>query len=493
MIAGTATHRFAAPEAAPPLLTLAAFGYDGAGHAGRAEVAMSGRSCLSIVLAAGEGTRMRSATPKVLHAIAGRALIAHVLLAVRDAGGTATAVVVGPASDAVAVEAKRLVPETEIFVQSERRGTAHAVLTAKPAIARGADDILVIFGDTPLIRPRTLGQLRAALQDGAAVVVLGFRPANPAGYGRLVMENGKLVAIREEAAASAHERAHGLCNGGVMAFSGKHALDILERIGDDNRKHEFYLTDAVAIACGAGLKTAAIEVEEDEVRGINTKTQLAEAEAVLQGRLRKAALEAGVTMTAPETVFLCADTKLGRDVTIEPHVVFGPGVTVEDGAVIHSFSHLVGAQVGAGASVGPFARLRPGTRLGKGSRVGNFVEVKEAVIEEGAKANHLTYIGDARVGAGANVGAGTITCNYDGFAKHRTDIGKDAFIGSNSALVAPVKIGDGAYVGSGSVITADVPADALALGRGRQVVKEGFAARLRKSKDKGNKASGQDD
>jgi bifunctional UDP-N-acetylglucosamine pyrophosphorylase/glucosamine-1-phosphate N-acetyltransferase len=264
-----------------------------------------------------------------------------------------------------------------------------------------------------------------------------------------------------------------------MALAGKTALAILKRIGNHNRKAEFYLTDAVEIARGMALRAVAVEVEEDEMRGINTKKQLAEAEAVAQQRLRQAALEAGVTLVAPETVYFCADTKFGRDVVVEPFVVFGEKVTIEDGAVIHSFSHVAGAHIGKGVSVGPFARLRPGTRLGEGARIGNFVEVKEAVMEAGAKANHLTYLGDVSVGANANIGAGTITCNYDGSAKHRTEIGGDAFIGSNSALVAPVKIGDGAYVGSGSVITRDVPADALALGRSRQVVKQGWAARLR--------------
>jgi bifunctional UDP-N-acetylglucosamine pyrophosphorylase/glucosamine-1-phosphate N-acetyltransferase len=294
-----------------------------------------------------------------------------------------------------------------------------------------------------------------------------------------VTQGDELLAIVEHADADEQQRAIPLCNGGLMAFDGCAALEILQRIGNDNRKGEFYLTDAVAIARGMKLRTMALEVTEDEVSGINTKAQLAEAEAALQGRLRQAALEAGVTLVAPDTVHLAADTKLGKDVTVEPYVVFGPGVTVEDGATIRSFSHLQGAHVGQGAIVGPFARLRPGAKLEQGVHIGNFVEIKEALIEAGAKANHLTYIGDARVGAGANIGAGTITCNYDGAAKYRTDIGKGAFIGSNSALVAPVTIGDGAYVGSGSVITANVPADALALGRGRQTVKEGWAKRLR--------------
>ena len=446
-----------------------------------------GRTCLAIVLAAGEGTRMHSSLPKVLHRIAGRTLLSHVLASMSDAGGMRSAVVVGPGHEAIAAEAKTVVPDAEIFIQTERRGTAHAVLVAKSAIARGADDILVIFGDTPLIRPQTLDKLRAALAGGAAVVVLGFRLADPTGYGRLITEGDTLVAIREHADASAAERAITLCNAGLMGFSGRYALEILEQIGSDNRKNEFYLTDAVAIARRMGRKAVALEVMEDEVSGINSKAQLAAAESQIQQRLRQAALDAGVTLVAPETVFLAADTKLGRNVTIEPYVVFGPGVTVEDGATIRSFCHIDGAHIGEGAIVGPYARLRPGANLGEKVHVGNFVEVKEATLEAGAKANHLSYIGDARVGEGANIGAGTITCNYDGAVKHRTDIGKGAFIGSNSALVAPVKIGDGAYVGSGSVITRDVPADALALGRGQQTVKEGWVKRLRGLKSAGKK------
>jgi bifunctional UDP-N-acetylglucosamine pyrophosphorylase/glucosamine-1-phosphate N-acetyltransferase len=440
---------------------------------------MSGRTCLTIVLAAGEGTRMRSSRPKVLHEVAGRSLLGHVLTA---AGTASIVVVLGPEHGDVSDETRLFAPKSQVFVQSQRRGTAHAVLAAKAAIEQGADDILVVFGDTPLIRPQTLARLRGALADGAAVAVLGFRPADPTGYGRLITQGADLLGIVEHADASESERAIALCNGGLMGLDGKVALKILERIGNANRKGEFYLTDAVKIARDMGLKAVALEVTEDEVSGINTKAQLAGAEAVMQQRLRQAALESGVSLVAPETVHLSGDTKLGRDVTIEPYVVFGPGVTVEEGATIRSFSHLSGAHVGRNAIVGPYARLRPGAKLEEGVHIGNFVEVKEATIETGAKANHLSYIGDARVGAGANVGAGTITCNYDGSAKHRTDIGKGAFIGSNSALVAPVKIGDGAYVGSGSVITADVPADALAIGRGRQTVKEGWAKRLRELK-----------
>jgi bifunctional UDP-N-acetylglucosamine pyrophosphorylase / glucosamine-1-phosphate N-acetyltransferase len=449
---------------------------------------MNARTCLTIVLAAGEGTRMRASRPKVLHAIGGRSLIAHVLAAAGTAGG-AQAVVVGPAQEAVVAAVKAAMPGAELFVQAERLGTAHAVLAAKPALARDADDVLIVFADTPLVTPQTLTRLRGALAQGAAVAVLGFRPADPTGYGRLIVgPDVGLSAIREEKDATAQERAIGLCNAGLMALRGDTALAILERIGDDNAKREFYLTDAVAIARGLGLAAVALETEEDEVRGVNTQAQLAEAEAVLQRRLRAAAHDAGVAMAAPETVHLSADTRLGRDVVIEPYVVFGPGVTVEDGAVIRSFSHLEGATVGRGARVGPFARLRPGARLEADVHVGNFVEVKEARLAAGAKANHLAYIGDASVGEGSNIGAGAITCNYDGATKHRTEIGKGVFIGSNAAMVAPVRIGDGAYVGTGSVITSDVPADALALGRSRQVNKDGWARRLRSLISAGRKS-----
>jgi bifunctional UDP-N-acetylglucosamine pyrophosphorylase / glucosamine-1-phosphate N-acetyltransferase len=450
---------------------------------------MSGRTCLAIILAAGEGTRMRSSLPKALHQIGGRTLIEHVLRSASQAGCGETAIVVGPDHDAVAAQGHKVAPNAQIFEQRERRGTAHAVLTARKVIARKCDDILVMFSDTPLAQSETLKRLRDALSGGAAVAVLGFTPANPAGYGRLLMRGPELLAIREERDASAEERNIAFCNGGLMALAGKHALAILDRIGNANAKGEYYLTDAVAIARDMGLKAIAIETSEDDVRGINTKAQLAETEAVLQQRLRAAAMDSGVTMIAPETVFLSVDTKFGKDVTIEPNVVFGPGVTVADGAMIRSFSHLEGAHVGKGARVGPFARLRPGANLGKDVHVGNFVEVKEATIEAGAKANHLSYIGDARVGEGANVGAGTITCNYDGVAKHRTDIGKGAFIGSNSALVAPVKIGDNAYVGTGTVVTKNVPAGALAIARAKPTIKEGWAKRLRQVKALGKKVA----
>jgi bifunctional UDP-N-acetylglucosamine pyrophosphorylase/glucosamine-1-phosphate N-acetyltransferase len=451
---------------------------------------MTARSSLTVVLAAGEGTRMRSSLPKVLHPVAGESLLSHVLRAAPNGGGASLAVVVGPDHQAVADETRRVRSDAMTFVQRERLGTAHAVLAAREAIADGAEDLLIAFGDTPLISAETFERLRAPLKNGATLAVLGFRAADPTGYGRLVVENGKLAAIREQADASAEERKITLCNAGVMAFDGRKALGILDEIRNANAKGEYYLTDAVAIVREKGLEAVVIETSEDEVRGINTKAQLAEAEAVLQARLRKAAMEAGVTLIAPETVYLAADTKFGRDVTIEPFVVIGPGVTIGDGAVIHSFSHIVEATIGKKVSIGPYARLRPGTSLGDGSRIGNFVETKAAILEEGVKVNHLSYVGDAHVGANSNLGAGTITCNYDGFLKHKTLIGKGAFIGTNSSLVAPVKIGAGAYIGSGSVITKDVPDDAMAVERSPQVTREGGAARYRQIKMKAKAAKG---
>lgn len=445
---------------------------------------MAGRTSLTIVLAAGEGTRMRSTIPKVLHPVASRSLLSHVLAAAPNGKDARLAVVIGPHHNSVADEARRCRADVETFIQQERQGTAHAVLAARKALARGADDLLVAFGDTPLISAATFERLRGPLKKGAALAVLGFRAADPTGYGRLLVENGRLLAIREEADASPQERAVTLCNAGVMAFDGKSALAIIEKIGNANKKGEYYLTDAVAIVREMGLEAVVIETSEDEVRGINTKAQLAEAESVMQARLRKAAMEAGVTMIAPETVFLSADTKFGKDVTIEPFVVLGPGVSIADGAVIHSFTHIIQSSIGKNASVGPYARLRPGTSLGEGVRIGNFVEAKAATLDAGAKVNHLSYVGDAHVGAGANIGAGTITCNYDGFSKHRTEIGAGAFIGTNSSLVAPVKIGSRAYIGSGSVITRDVPDDAMAVERSQQTNREGGAARYREIKTK---------
>lgn len=441
---------------------------------------MSNRSCLSIVLAAGEGTRMKSALPKVLHPIAGLPMLAHVVRAVEAAGRGDVAIVVGHGAEKVREAAAGFAPGARFFIQSERLGTAHAVLAAREALAQGHDDVLVVFGDTPLLDPAELVAARARMQEeGAAVVVLGFRPDVPGAYGRLIESDGRLVAIREAKDCSIEELAIDFCNSGLMAIDGRHALDLLEAVGNDNAKGEFYLTDIVEIANARGLKAVASETSADSALGINSRAELAQAEAVWQQRRRREMLLSGVTMQAPETVHLCHDTEIGPDALVEPNVVFGPGVTVEGGARIRAFSHLEGATVAAGAEIGPFARLRPGADIGTKAKVGNFCEVKNAAVEEGAKVNHLTYVGDARIGAGANIGAGTITCNYDGSNKHHTDIGAGAFIGSNSSLVAPVSIGVGAYVASGSVITGNVPDDSLAFGRARQVVKEGRAARLR--------------
>ena len=448
-------------------------------------MSLDARRCLTVVLAAGEGVRMRSSRPKVLHAVAGRPMIAHALAAARDAGAVDVAVVVGPGREDVAEAARQAAPGAEVFVQSERRGTAHAVLAAREAIARGYDDILVTYADIPLIRSETLLALRAALAEGADLVALGFAPADPTGYGRLIEREGRLVAIREHKDATGEERKARLCNAGPVAFRGDRALAMLEAVTPDNAQKEYYLTDLVEIAAARGLAAQALEADEAEVMGVNDRVQLAAAEAAMQARLRRQAMVAGATLVAPETVFFSWDTKIGRDVLIEPHVVLNLGVVIEDGATIHAFSHFERTAIGAGAEIGPFARLRPGADIGAKAKVGNFVEIKKSTVEAGAKVNHLSYIGDARIGSGANIGAGTITCNYDGFGKYKTDIGAGAFVGSNSSLVAPVTIGDGAYVGSGSVITKDVPADALAVARSRQEAREGWSKAFREAKKKG--------
>ena len=436
----------------------------------------------AIVLAAGEGTRMRSKRPKVLHEVAGRSLLSHVLTAVREAGAERVSVVVGPGRDDVAAEALRVVPHSQPFVQAERRGTAHAALAARTAID-GATNVLILFGDTPLIRPATITALATASLGGAAVAVVGFEAANPTGYGRLLTgPDGSLEAIREERDASAAERDVRFCNGGLMALAGAHALALLEAVGNDNAQGEYYLPDVVALARARGLAATVVMADEVEVLGVNDRAQLAAAEMIAQERLRTAAMYAGVTLLDPSSTFLSADTEIAADVVIEPHVVIGAGVRIAAGTTIHAFSHLTGAMIGENCSIGPFARLRPGTIVAAYGRIGNFVETKAAQIGAGAKVNHLTYVGDAIVGAGANIGAGTITCNYDGYAKFRTEIGAGAFIGSNSSLVAPVRIGDGAYVASGSVITADVPGDALAIARSRQIEKAGWAELFRSEK-----------
>lgn len=436
-------------------------------------------STLAIVLAAGEGTRMKSALPKVLHKVAGVSLLAHALSSVRSAGIARAAAVIGPGQQGVADEALRMLPDVALYEQTQRRGTAHAVLQARASIDKGADVVVVLFGDTPLVQPESIRRMTDAVRAGAGVAVMGFRAKDPTGYGRLLTDGEELLAIREHKDATEAERMVTLCNGGAMALSGPHALAMLDAIGNDNAQGEFYLTSAVEIARARGLPTTFVEVDEVEAFGVNDRAQLAGAEHVAQDRLRRAAMLAGVTMIAPETVFLSQDTVLGRDVLIEPNVVFGPGVTVADGAVIHAFSHLEGASIGPGGAVGPFARLRPGAALGPGVKVGNFVEIKNAAVGAGAKISHLSYIGDAKIGAEVNIGAGTITCNYDGFRKFTTEIGDNAFIGSNSSLVAPVRIGHGAFVGSGSVVTKDVAPDALAVARGQQFEKQGWAKSFR--------------
>lgn len=430
-----------------------------------------------IILAAGQGTRMNSERPKVLHKIAGAPLFAHTLTAGRALDPERIVLVAGFGADAVRASAQEFAPDIDVVVQEEQLGTAHAAAQARDALARFAGDIFVLYGDTPFIRPQTL-QAMADARKRAAVVVLGFEAADPGRYGRLVVRGDALERIVEYRDASEAERAIRLCNSGVIAADAATLFDLIEAVGNDNAAGEYYLTDIVALACARGLGAGYVVCDESETMGINTRAELATAEAAFQTRARAEALENGVTLQAPDTVYFAHDTFIGRDSEIGPHVVFGPGVTVESGAQIRAFSHLEGCHIGAGATIGPFARLRPGAEIGNDAHIGNFVEIKAADIGEGAKVNHLSYIGDARIGNRANIGAGTITCNYDGVFKHHTDIGADAFVGSSTMLVAPVSLGAGAMTASGSVITQDVPAGALALGRAKQVNKPGLATRL---------------
>jgi len=436
-----------------------------------------------IILAAGEGTRMKSALPKVMHKLAGQSLIGHVLTTVSDIGAGTCAVVVGPGMEMVANEARGFLPEAQIFTQHDRRGTADAVAKAEAGFAGFDGTILILYGDVPLVGADSLRALAQAASDGETIAVLGFRAADPTGYGRLICDRqDRLTAIREELDASAQERAIDLCNSGIMAMPSRHLWRLIGKIGNDNAKGEFYLTDLIALAGADGVACVVRECGENEVAGVNTRVQLAALEGQLQRELRQQAMLGGATLIDPETTYLSADTKIGCDVTIEPNVFIGPGTTIEDGATIRAFSHIEQTHIGRNVIIGPFVRLRGGTELAEDVRVGNFVEMKNAHLDKGTKAMHLTYLGDARLGPKVNVGAGTITCNYDGFDKHMTHIGAGAFIGSNSALVAPLTIGEGAYIGSGSVITKDVPGDALAVGRGRQEMREGWAARYRQKK-----------
>jgi bifunctional UDP-N-acetylglucosamine pyrophosphorylase/glucosamine-1-phosphate N-acetyltransferase len=438
----------------------------------------------AVILAAGSGTRMRSAIPKVMHPLAGRPMIFCVLEALRPLAPAVSLAVIGRGMQAVA----RALAPLECVVQEPPLGTGDAVRRAAGALAPhlapagGIEDVLVLYGDTPLIEPNSLRGLIAERRraPAAAVVVAAMRPEDPGPYGRLVLgQDGSLERVVEAPDAGPQEAAIGLVNGGIMAIAARPLLALLEALDRGNAKGEFYLTDIVGIARREGLLCRALELPAQELIGVNTRAELAQAEALMQARLRRNAMDAGATLIAPETVFLSADTLLERDCVVEPHVVFGPGVRVGEGAQIRSFCHLEGAVIGKGAKVGPFARMRGGTLLEEKVEIGNFVELKAARIGKGAKAKHLSYLGDSEVGERANIGAGTITCNYDGFEKHRTVIGEGAFIGSNAALVAPIVVGAGAYVAAGSTLTEDVPPDALALARGRQVEKPGRAAAIR--------------
>jgi UDP-N-acetylglucosamine diphosphorylase/glucosamine-1-phosphate N-acetyltransferase len=446
---------------------------------------MSHRENAVVLLAAGLGTRMKSALPKVMHRIAGRPMIQSVLDTVTTLSPARIVVVVG---EGMADVAKAVAPHPTV-IQEPRLGTGHAVMAARSELADFTGTVLICYGDTPLVTVETLQRLMAAseTEPTPAVTVLGFRPADPGAYGRLIVgDGGMLEAIVEAKDATPAQLAVPLCNSGVIAVDGRILCSLLDRIGNDNAKGEYYLTDVVGIARADGLVCRVVEGEEDEFLGVNSREDLARAEQVMQATLRRRAMAAGATLIDPASVYFSWDTRLGQDVVVGPSVFFAPGVSVGDSVEIRPFCHFEGVSIAAGAQVGPFARLRPGAQIGEGAHIGNFVEVKNATVETGAKINHLTYIGDASIGAGANIGAGTITCNYDGFFKDRTVVGAGAFIGSNTSLVAPVTIGDGAIIGAGSVIAKDVTADALALTRGPHAEKTGWAAdfRQRRSAEK---------
>ncbi|MBB5698846.1 bifunctional UDP-N-acetylglucosamine pyrophosphorylase/glucosamine-1-phosphate N-acetyltransferase [Sphingomonas yantingensis] len=443
------------------------------------EQSFPNRPIAAIVLAAGRGTRMKSDLHKVLHPIAGKPMLLHLLDSVATLGAERQVVVVGDRREQVETA---VAGRADTAHQAEQLGTGHAVAQAEAALAGFSGDVLILYGDVPLVRAETMRRMldRLHAADSPACVVLGFRPEDPGAYGRVIADDaGRIDRMVEFKDASADERAVTLCNSGLMAVRAVDLFGLLARVGNDNAAGEYYLPDIVMLAGRDGRASAVIETAADEVDGVNSRGELARLEAKWQAARRVQAMADGATLIAPETVWFAHDTVLGRDVIVEPNVWFGPGVTVADGVVIHGFSHLEGCTIASGAEIGPYARLRPGADIRAGAKVGNFVELKKAVLGEGAKVNHLSYVGDADVGAGANIGAGTITCNYDGYLKYRTTIGEGAFVGSNSALVAPVAIGAGAIVGAGSVVTADVPADALALARGRQEVREGWAARFR--------------
>jgi bifunctional UDP-N-acetylglucosamine pyrophosphorylase/glucosamine-1-phosphate N-acetyltransferase len=446
---------------------------------------MTERKLAVIILAAGHGTRMKSARPKVLHEIAGRPMLSHVLESVSRLAPERVVVVVGPdMPDVIAI-----VGSHEAVVQNERLGTGHAVLATRSVVepifgSDGPFDLLIVNGDAPLIGSDTLAEMRGAAQkQDVPFVCLAFSPDDTTGYGRVILDReGRLARIVEHADANEAEQAVGLCYAGMLLADGRALYELASRISNDNAKGEYYLTDVFGLARAEGLTVQVIEAAPNEVLGVDDRIKLAQAERILQACLREKAMARGVTMVDPDTVWLSWDTDIASDVRIEPNVYFGPGVRVETGAEIKAFSHLEGVSVGAGAQIGPFARLRPGTVLEDGVRIGNFVEVKNSSLAVGAKANHLSYVGDSTVGEGANIGAGTITCNYDGFAKHKTEIGAGAFIGSNTALVAPVRVGERAIVGAGSTITRNVEDDALAIARGKEVSVRDGARRFRSNK-----------
>jgi bifunctional UDP-N-acetylglucosamine pyrophosphorylase/glucosamine-1-phosphate N-acetyltransferase len=449
------------------------------------------RARAAVILAAGRGERMKSPLPKVLHPVGGRSMIDHAIDAALALGCERVVVVVGAHSPEVRAHVAARIGEASIAVQDPPLGTGHAVLAAASALADFAGDVVITYADAPLIPAGAVEGLFALREGGADVAVLGFEAGDPAAYGRLVMTGANgLEKIVEAKDASPEELAIRACNSGVLAADAHLLLELLGKVGNANAKGEYYLTDVVGLAVAAGWRVEVAFAREDDVLGVNSQAELAVVEGVFQARRRAELMAAGVTMTAPDTVYLAWDTQIGPGARLEPNLVFGPGVTVEGGAVIRAFSHLEGAKVAAGAIIGPFARLRPGAEIGAGAHIGNFVEVKNVTVGPSAKANHLSYLGDGAVGAGANIGAGTIFCNYDGFDKHRTEIGEGAFIGSNSALVAPVTIGRGAYTGSGSVITRDVAPDALALERADQVEKPGWAAAFRTKKQRLKAAKG---
>jgi bifunctional UDP-N-acetylglucosamine pyrophosphorylase/glucosamine-1-phosphate N-acetyltransferase len=438
------------------------------------------RPFAAIVLAAGKGTRMKSDLHKVLHPIAGRPMLAHLLDSVGALGPARTVVVVGSGREQL--EPLVAAHGGEIVVQEPQLGTGDAVRKAEASLSGFDGDILILYGDTPLVETRTMLAMLERLNeaDAPATVVVASRPADPHHYGRILADaDGRIVKMVEHKDASDDERAIDLCNSGLMAVRAADLWPLLSGVENDNASGEYYLPDIVMLAAAVGRRSAVIETGEAEVAGINSRAELAAVEAEWQRRRRERAMAEGVSLVAPETVWFSHDTEIGRDSQIEPNVVFGPGVRIAGDVRIRGFSHIEGATIAAGAEIGPYARLRPGTEIGEGAKVGNFVEVKKAKLGKGAKANHLSYLGDAEIGAGANIGAGTITCNYDGYFKYGTRIGEGAFIGSNSALVAPVSIGAGAIVGAGSVVTRDIEPDALALGRGEQQVKPGWAARFR--------------